>query len=88
MTRKSKKYLIATESHEMVIVRNGRERVYGFCSDCGKEAEMLSLDSAVAVSGKRTREIFSLIENGNVHSLETTNGLLLVCRNSLHGEIK
>lgn len=83
MTKKSKKYLIATETHEIVIVRNGREKTYGFCSKCATEVELLNLDLAVSMSGKGAREIFALVEAGDVHSLEMTNGLLLVCRNSI-----
>lgn len=44
---------------------------------------MLNLDSALSLTGISTRKIFRLIENGEAHSLETTSGQLLVCRNSL-----
>lgn len=85
MLPKAKKYLITTETHEVFIVRNGRERIYGFCAECEKESEMLNLDSAVTVSGRRAREIFLLVEIGAIHSLETTGGHLLICRDSLFG---
>lgn len=80
--------MITTETHEILIVRNGRESIRGFCAECGRESEMLNLDSAVLLTKIGTREIFRLVETGKIHSLETTNGLLLVCRNSLEGDLK
>lgn len=88
MTRKSKKYLIATETHEIFIVRNGREKLCGFCAECGREVELLNIDSAVALTATGTREIFRLVETGKIHSIEMTNGLLLLCRHSLEGVTK
>lgn len=83
MMQKAKKYLITTETHEIFIVRHGREKIYGFCSECGNEVEMLNLDLAVTHSSKNARELFVLIERGAIHSIETESGHLLICRNSL-----
>lgn len=83
MTKKTKKYLITTETHEIFIVRNGRETIRGFCRECAAEVEMLNFDAAVTVSGKPAREVFGLIASGAFHSLETASGHLLICRNSL-----
>lgn len=88
MSPKAKKYLITTETHEIFIVRRSRQKIRRFCFECGKEVEMLNLDSAVSLTGKRASEIFRLVENGEAHSLKTTGGQLLVCRSSLAGEIK
>ena len=88
MMPKAKKYLITTETYEIFIVRRGLQIIHGFCSECGKEVELLNLDSAVSLTGIRAREIFRLIENGEAHSLETTGGQLLVCRSSLEGEVR
>jgi len=86
MSPKAKKYRITTETHEIFIVRNGREKIYGFCAECGKESEMINLDSAVSLTGKSARQIFYAIERGEIHSLETVGGHLLVCRDSLFGK--
>jgi hypothetical protein len=79
-----KKYLITTESCEVFIVRrNRRDTARGFCPECEKESEMLTLDEITSQTGRRTRELFQLIENNEIHSIETESGHLLICRDSL-----
>ena len=84
MTTKAKKLLITTEKHEIFIMRLGTvETVFGFCAECGAEVEMLTLDSAVKVSGINGHRIVQRIASNQVHSIETANGHLLLCRKSL-----
>ena len=59
------------------------EAVLGFCARCQEEVEMLTLDSAVRVSGINGHRIVQRIANNQVHSIETANGHLLLCRKSL-----
>lgn len=84
MTSKAKKLLITTEKHEIFIMHFGTvETVLGFCERCGAEVEMLTLDSAVKVSGITGHQIVQRIANNQIHSIETVNGHLLLCRKSL-----
>ncbi len=84
MTTKAKKLLITTEKHEIFIMRLGTvETVFGFCAECGAEFEMLTLDSAVKVSGINGHRIVMRIANNQIHSIETANGHLLLYRKSL-----
>ncbi len=83
MLPKAKKYLITTEKHEIFIVRNGHQAIRGFCPECANEAEMLNLDAAISVSGITALEILRRIEKSEIHFLETANGHLLLCRESL-----
>lgn len=84
MSSKSKKILITTESHERLIVRQTENQSFrAFCSGCGKEVEMLTLDAVTSEMGIRTHELLQLIEENSVHSLEIESGHLLVCLNSL-----
>ena len=53
------------------------------CAECGAEVEMLTLDSAVKVSGINGHRIVLRIANNEIHSIETANGHLLLCRKSL-----
>lgn len=53
------------------------------CSDCGAEALMLTPQEAAAIGQVSVRQINRSIEAGEVHFLETAEGLLLVCMNSL-----
>ncbi len=87
--KNAKKILITTESHEIFIVRvNRRSNIRGFCPDCAEEVELLTLDEAVSVSTRKTRELIREIEADAVHSIETLSGHLLLCRRSLLEEKK
>lgn len=89
MAAKSKKYLITTETKEILFVRQDDcERFRWFCNECDSEVEMLNLDAAVKVSKIRAKEIFQMIQSGEIHSVETTDGYLLLCIKSLVGESK
>ena len=46
----------------------------------GKNVEMLTLDSATTQTGIYTSEILRLIENDEIHSAETKNGHLIICK--------
>ena len=78
--------MITTESREVFIVRaNTENNIRGFCFQCEGETEILTLDESVSLSGIATRDILRRGETGEIHFLETVNGHLLVCRNSLAG---
>jgi len=81
MNRKAKRLLFTTETHEVFVIRNGREKVGALCDKCGCEVEVLDLDKAVSLSQKSAREIFE-IEKGEIHSIEISGSHLLVCCNS------
>ena len=84
MPVKSKKILITTASHEVFVVRRGRQKkVRAFCPACATQVEMLTLDEAVSASGRPARELIPKIVSNAVHSIETESGHLLVCRVSL-----
>jgi len=87
MTLNTKRILIETESHEVLVIHaNGRSNLRGFCGRCAGEQELLTLDDAVARSGVAALEIVRRIHSEEVHFLETANGHLLVCCESLSAE--
>lgn len=84
MPSKAKKVLITTVSHEVFIVRvNEDTGIRGFCPSCESEVEMLTLDSAARIAGVSGRQMINEIATNEVHSIETANGPLLICRKSL-----
>lgn len=84
MATKAKKLLITTVCHEIFIVRvNSHTTIHGFCPNCESEVEMLIFDAAVSLSGIGGREVIRQLARGEIHSIETANGHLLVCQNSL-----
>jgi hypothetical protein len=84
MNSKAKKLLITTETHEVVIVRENTRTFSGFCGKCEAEVEIVTLDTAVSVSGISGREVIRHIAADSIHTLETASGYLRVCRNSLN----
>jgi hypothetical protein len=84
MTTKTRRFLITTQQHEVFIVRvNSPSALHGFCPQCATEVELLTFDSAVQVSGVSGRAMIRQLATGEIHSIETANSHLLVCRNSL-----
>ena len=80
----AKKILITTESHEVFILRTDKsDHAFGHCSDCDREVEILTLDQAITQSGIPTGALVRLAEANKVHSIETSMGHLLVCKDSL-----
>lgn len=58
-----------------------------FCTKCGFPVRWVVPEEAMALSQSSLREIFRKIETGNLHFVETADGFLLVCCNSLTREI-
>lgn len=82
----AKRISITTDSSEVFIIRaKSKKTIRGFCGECQKETELLTLDEAVSLSGIKTFEIVSRLTKGEIHFLETESGHLLVCLNSLEG---
>jgi hypothetical protein len=83
MTAKAKQILITTESHEVFIIRqSGKHTVPGFCPECNRQVEMMDFDTASHL-GIGGRELMQRSEFGDIHSIESTTGHLLICKRSL-----
>ena len=81
---KAKKILIETETTETFRLQiTGPTATRSYCPECETVEELLDLNSAADVSGATAREIFSRVEQGELHSPESSNGHLLICRASL-----
>jgi hypothetical protein len=57
--------------------------MHGFCPSCAEEVEMMPFDLAISYSGIGGRDLMRASENGEIHSVETTAGHLLICKRSL-----
>jgi hypothetical protein len=71
---------IAVETEETVVLRIWRPLRAG-CPACG--AEMARPEAAAVATGLRPREIYRRVEAGTVHFLESEDGALAVCLDSL-----
>ena len=54
-----------------------------FCEGCNCPARHFSVEQAAALLGLSELAIFRLVEHGPLHSVESTSGALLICRNSI-----
>ena len=71
------------EVREVVVIRGSRQRNRGRCENCSEAAALVTVEEAVKVSGISARAIYRLIEDGEVHFVETSNGLTLICAATL-----
>jgi hypothetical protein len=84
----TKKIFITHESHEVVTMRPVKSMQIGFCSDCGGQTGLLTLDESVSSAHVPARLIIRKIESGEVHSIETARGHMLICHASLTANIR
>lgn len=76
------KAAITFESEETIVLKHRRKKVsVYFCPGCEAMVEMISPDVLALLTGISEREVFRLIENGQVHFVETER--VFVCRDSL-----
>lgn len=71
---------IVFEIEESVTVRSRRSYA-GLCRECNALTEMVTVETAAALSGIGERELFRLIEAAAIHFVEAER--VFVCRHSL-----
>jgi hypothetical protein len=81
---KRKRTEIMLEIDELIHVGgHGKSVTRAWCSACSSEAVMVTPEQAAAIVGSSVRAVNQSVEAGQVHFLETPDGGLLVCVNSL-----
>ena len=70
-----------TVEMDRIIVMNSAARSE-WCSSCSRPVEMLSIDNAALLANVSSLTIFRWAIAGELHSVETAEGLLLICPNS------
>lgn len=81
-----------TRKSELIIERSvtirfggaaAEQRSERFCRECASDEQFVTVDEAAILRGTTSRRIFYSIEAEQIHSLETVDGLLVVCLASL-----
>jgi hypothetical protein len=80
---KKERTVITAAIFQRITVHPGPHTTVAWCDHCGAEVLMLTPNEAAVLAQSTTREIFRRVEAGEIHFLETEDGVLLVCRNSL-----
>ena len=78
---------ITVETHRVVTIRRGSRRRVAWCDQCGKQAQMATASEVAILAGVSERAIFQLVEARELHFIETPEGLLLLCFNSVKEQI-
>lgn len=78
---KTKHTEITVETTRVVVVSK-HKRLIAPCEKCGEEVDWLTVDEAALLTRSKSLEIFRMAELGELHSLETVEGILVVCARS------
>lgn len=71
---------ITVEMDRLIVVTRSRKAEW--CGACSRPVEMLSIDDAALVAHVNSLTIFRWAIEGELHSVESAEGLLLICPHS------
>lgn len=71
------------ETSSISVLRRLARPVFHWCDLCCGHVMMISPEQAAVQAGVTVRAIYSRVEAGQIHFLETSDGSLLVCVYSL-----
>jgi len=78
---------ISLEIEEAVALRT-HTALLVHCPVCRKQMRMVAANDAAIMARLSAREIYQLVEAGQLHFIEDQNGLLYVCSDSLEQQRK
>jgi len=81
--RKSKTKVITIETERTVVIRKRGGSAVAWCEGCRGRVQMISPAEAAIRAAVTTRTIYRRVESGTLHFIETGDGFLLICGNSL-----
>jgi hypothetical protein len=81
--KSSTKTEITVETHRVLTIKRGTRHRLAWCEECGKQARMMTADEAAILAGVSPRAIYRRIEARELHFVETSNGLVFICLNSV-----
>jgi hypothetical protein len=80
---KTRRMSITIQTERLLVINRSRG-LYSLCAACGDEVRMVTIDQAAVLARVTSREIYREVEAGMLHFIETTEGSLLICFNSLN----
>ncbi|MCI0391249.1 MAG: helix-turn-helix domain-containing protein [Acidobacteria bacterium] len=81
MGKKRKK--ITVEIERSLVIRKRGGAVHAWCAGCAEQVRMLTPEESALAAGVTVRTIYRWVEAGKLHFIESPDGLLLICFNSL-----
>ncbi|HTG95568.1 MAG TPA: hypothetical protein VL866_23410 [Pyrinomonadaceae bacterium] len=83
MRRKKKTTIVTFESRERTTIHRAGQSLMTWCVQCGTEVLMVTPNQAANIAGTDARVIFRKVESGQIHFIESADGALLICKQSL-----
>ena len=74
---------IGVETQRVVSLTKRVGAIETWCSQCGEQRQMIHPEEAAARAGVSLRAIYRLVEAHKLHFIETSEGLVLICPNSV-----
>src|SRR5215470_3970445 len=71
------------ETHRVLVLHRRGVSNLAWCSGCAEEVKMITPGEAVMLTHVSSRTIYRWVEADKIHYAETSEGLLLICLNSL-----
>ena len=84
MIKRLKQTRITISTSEILVIRQAQSLSLADCPQCGRQTDMLTSEQVVTLTGISSRNLFKLVEDGQLHFRETSQGHLLICLASLH----
>ncbi|HWP44461.1 MAG TPA: hypothetical protein VNO14_14545 [Blastocatellia bacterium] len=82
--KRIKRIIEITIERSRIVLAGGRPiQTVARCPVCLKEARMITPQEASALMGMSVRGIYRSVEAGRLHFIETQQGQLYICTNSL-----
>ena len=81
--RTRKRTEITIETDRIFVLSRRKVFVVAWCHECGQRTTMITVDEAAAIAGVSSRTIYRWVESERLHFAETSEGCLLICRESI-----
>jgi hypothetical protein len=84
MKTKTRRTIELTVEHsQFFVLRKGRRFVLAWCGECAGRVPLFTLEEAARRARLSERAVYRKVEAGEIHFVETPEGALLVCLDSL-----
>jgi hypothetical protein len=86
MTTKRRTEIIV-ETERIIVIPPPTASVLIWCQHCSAQVEMLTPEQAATLLQVTPRAVYRWLETELLHFLEEPDGRVLICRNSLYGQV-
>lgn len=80
---KTKRVEINIETDQVFVLKDSRVANIAWCKGCNKAVVMLTPEQVAIIKNVSSQAVYRWVDAGEIHYAVTSEGLLLVCLNSL-----